>query len=352
MLTARFAHGRLSVILAFLPLATALLPHDASTDTALAPAEAGGSAAYVSTYRIISTHKHCEASPCGAFTEGLAFDAEGRLFESNGGYSGSSLRGLRQLDLDTGASIGLQIEPQQGQFVEGLTVLPDNRLLQLTYREGQVNEYRSAPSLALARTVSVALGDEGWGLTRSADGSVLYVTDSTDRLLHVNATTLEVVKTVHIFDPRLADGGSVSSSSSGGGGGGGSSSSSRGQGKPIWGVNELELVGDEVWGNVYPTCANGASGRRTLCGHSECVVRVDPASGRVLGWVDFTSLVEREPSAVRSDLMNSVLNGIAYHNESDRLFVTGKNWDSVYRVAIEPTSQGPEHIASVCNLAA
>ena len=81
-------------------------------------------------------------------------------------------------------------------------------------------------------------------------------------------------------------------------------------------------------------------------------MRVDPASGRVLGWVDFTSLVEREPSAVRSDLMNSVLNGIAYHNESDRLFVTGKNWDSVYRVAIEPTSQGPEHIASVCNLAA
>ena len=49
---------------------------------------------------------------------------------------------------------------------------------------------------------------------------------------------------------------------------------------------------------------------------------------------------------------NSVLNGIAYHNKSDRLFVTGKNWDSVYRVAIEPTSQGPEHIASVCNLAA
>ena len=43
-------------------------------------------------------------------------------------------------------------------------------------------------------TASIPDHAVSWGLTRSADGSVLYVTDSTDRLLHVNATTLEVVK--------------------------------------------------------------------------------------------------------------------------------------------------------------
>ena len=77
----------------------------------------------------------------------------------------------------------------------------------------------------------------------------------------------------------------------------------------------------------------GAGGARSICDHSECVVRIDPATGHVLGWVDFTSLLDREPSAAH-DSMNRVFNGIAYDGGTDRLLVTGKNWDSIYRVAI------------------
>ena len=49
--------------------------------------------------------------------------------------------------------------PRTGQFAEGLTVLPDDRLLQLTYRENQLNIYRTAPSLEFVRTTGVTLGD-------------------------------------------------------------------------------------------------------------------------------------------------------------------------------------------------
>ena len=179
--------------------------------------------------------------------------------------------------------------------------------------------YLFTPALTLSRSLSRF--------------QVLYVTDSTDRLLHVNASSFEVLRTVRINDPRL----------------------DHGNGRSIYGVNELELVGNEVWGNVYPTCAAGLDGddnRRELCGlHSECVARIDPATGRVNGWVDFTSLLEREPAQVRATIADSVFNGIAYHAPSDRLLVTGKNWDHLYRVAIEPTEDGAERVERVCNLA-
>jgi len=287
---------------------------------------------YVSVFRVIETHPHCAGAAsgrCTAFTEGLSFDAEGNLYESTGGYGNGNIRGVRVLNLTSGATVGEQMLPASGQFAEGLTVLPDNRLLQLTYRENQVNEYRATgdpPALEHVRTASVRFGQEGWGLTRSLDGSVLYVTDSTDVLLHVNASTLQVMRRVPIVDPRMGS-----------------------SGRHIYGVNELELVGHEVWGNVYPTCGTP----RTLCDHSECIVRIDPASGNVRGWVDFTALLDREPRSVRADIQNAVFNGIAYHADSDRLLVTGKNWDSIYRVAIEPSSQSdPSHVASVCRLAA
>lgn len=320
---------RKALVVVFLPLASAVTQRD---DTVLAPTSLSvASLAYVSQFTILSTHPHCSASPCTAFTEGLAFDAAGNLYESMGGYDGDVLRGLRQMDVATGGSIGSQIEPADGQFVEGLTVLPDGRMLQLTYREGQVNEYHTSPALERVSTVSASLGAEGWGLTRSADGAVLYLTDSTEELFHVNASSLEVMRQVPVVDERLN--------------------------QTVYGVNELELVGDEVWGNVYPTCASSSgSRRRVLCDHSECVVRIDPATGRVRGWIDFSALLEHETEAVRADLSgngvgNSVLNGIAYHATSDRLLVTGKNWQSVYRVALRPTELGTEHVASTCRLA-
>jgi len=325
----------LSVLAAAVPLVGAANPTTEATSLAASSDEqlTLPPTAYVSSFRVLDTHRHCgpefASGACSAFTEGLAFGADGHLYESAGGYGAGSVRGVRRVDLSDGSSVGDTMEPQQGQFAEGLTVLPDGRALQLTYRENEVNEYTTTPSLSHVRTTSVNLGAEGWGLTSSADGSLLYATDSTDRLLHVNASTLEVVNSVPIFDARLDNG----------------------AGRPIWGVNELELVGGEVWGNVYPTCGDGAGGTRRLCDHSECVARIEPSTGRVLGWVDFTALLEREPHAVRAAPMDSVFNGIAYDAPSGRLLVTGKNWDSIYRVAVEPTSHGAEHVQSVCRLA-
>lgn len=47
-----------------------------------------------------------------------------------------------------------------------------------------------------------------------------------------------------------------------------------------------------------------------------------------------------------------MLNGIAYHKQTDRLYVTGKQWDHLYQVHILPAPEfsSPEHIRAVCNL--
>ena len=57
-------------------------------------------------------------------------------------------------------------------------------------------------------------------------------------------------------------------------------------------------------------------------------VKVPPASGDVLGWIDLQVLVPRKMDP------DSVANGIAYDAEHDRLFVTGKNWPQLFEIRL------------------
>jgi len=60
------------------------------------------------------------------------------------------------------------------------------------------------------------------------------------------------------------------------------------------------------------------------------VVRIDPKTGRVLEWIDFSGLLTAAERAREVD----VLNGIAYDAATDRLFVTGKLWPRLFEVKI------------------
>ena len=66
-------------------------------------------------------------------------------------------------------------------------------------------------------------------------------------------------------------------------------------------------------------------------------------SGEVCCFVDLESLLDRQS---RSRLgVEEVLNGIAYDEDSDRLFVTGKCWPSLFqiRVAFEERPEADGH---------
>jgi glutamine cyclotransferase len=80
----------------------------------------------------------------------------------------------------------------------------------------------------------------------------------------------------------------------------------------------LEYIQGEVYANVWQT---------------DRIARIDPQTGRVIGWVDLTGLLSSEDRAGRHV---DVLNGIAYDAENDRLFVTGKLWPKLFEIELVP----------------
>ena len=47
-------------------------------------------------------------------------------------------------------------------------------------------------------------------------------------------------------------------------------------------------------------------------------------------WIDLTALPAPAPNG------NNVLNGIAYDQTNNRLFVTGKDWPNLYQITLVP----------------
>ena len=305
--------------------------------------------AYVSTYEVLNTFPH------DSFTQGLTFDEHGTLYESTGSMGvqacaswrftqgrarrapPTSARCVRPASwfavfscssfllhtsflwsLSLLASPNLPLEPHLQHFGEGLQVV-GQRLLQLTWKEQVLNEYK-LPELTKVTTHRMPCAPtcrEGWGLAYDEAANKLYMTDSTDKLFTLNPATLEPIGAPkQIYDPRL--------------------------GRPINGVNELEYVDGELWGNVFPMCQTASS--------ASCAST--PPTPRSSGWLDLRGLLGKQRQAVRANSHNYVLNGIAYHHTSGRLYVTGKQWDHMYRTREagrgEPATAAYVHGA--CNL--
>jgi glutaminyl-peptide cyclotransferase len=79
-------------------------------------------------------------------------------------------------------------------------------------------------------------------------------------------------------------------------------------------LNELEFVNGEIFANVW---------------YKDQIARIDPETGRVTSWLELAPL--RPPELARS--REAVLNGIAWDAVGKRLFVTGKNWPTLYEVS-------------------
>jgi glutamine cyclotransferase len=225
------------------------------------------------TYAVVNAYPH---DP-GAFTQGLVY-ADGVLYESTGLYGRSS---LRRVALETGEVLQHHDLPAE-YFGEGLTLF-DGRLIQLTW-QNHIGFVYDAASFALQQTWTYPT--EGWGLTH--DGAHLIMSDGSARLRFLDPTTFQVQREVLVTDG----------------------------GRPVVWLNELEYVNGEVFANVWQT---------------DRIARIDPKTGRVLGWIDLSGLLA--PEERRSA---DVLNGVAYDAQNGRLFVTGKLWPKLFEITLAP----------------
>jgi glutamine cyclotransferase len=240
--------------------------------SALGCSSAHGAAqgAPVSGFEIIQSWPHDSQ----AFTEGLLY-RDGRLYESTGLYGHSD---FREVALDTGQVLRKR-ELDQQYFGEGLALF-GGKLYQLTWRSHVGFIYDAGTFQPLGQ---FSYTGEGWGLTD--DGTSLLMSDGTSTLRFLDPATLAVQRTITVTD----------------------------EGREISQLNELEYVKGEVYANVWRT---------------ELIARIDPATGRVKGWIDLTGLLA--PSERSGD--EDVLNGIAYDAATDRLWVTGKLWPRLFQI--------------------
>jgi len=212
-----------------------------------------------------------------AFTEGL-FYHDGFLYESTG-LEGHST--LRKVELATGRLLkSRNLEPQY--FGEGI-VDWKGRLIELTWMNHVGFIYDLA---SFARRGSFTYPGEGWALTE--DGRDIIMSDGTPQLRFLDPDTLKPLRLLTV----------------------------RADGAPVKNLNELEWVKGEILANIWMTSR---------------IARIDPATGKVTGWIDLTGLMPPEAVGGKED---AVANGIAYDAAHDRLFVTGKLWPKLFEVRL------------------
>ena len=222
-------------------------------------------------YQIVHTYPHDRT----AFTEGLIYH-DGVLYESTGQEEQSS---VRKVKLETGEVLQKRDLPK-AYFGEGIIIWKD-RIYQMTYTTevGFIFDLKT-----FEQKGEFHYKGQGWAYT--TDGKRIFMDDSTETLRILDPETLNQIGSLTV----TADG------------------------QPVKELNELEWVKGEIYANVWQT---------------DRIARIDPANGKVVGWIDLTGLLtpgERQSA--------DVLNGIAYDAKGDRLFVTGKNWPKLFEIKL------------------
>ncbi len=212
-----------------------------------------------------------------AYTQGLLW-WDGKLYESTGQYGSSD---LRRLDPATGA-VEQRVDIEPAYFGEGLARV-DDRLVMLTWKAQRAFVFGLE---RFDRRRTFRYRGDGWGLCN--DGRRLVMSNGSDRLTFRDLRTFEPLGEVAVTL----------------------------RGFPLTQLNELECVGDGVYANVYQT---------------DYLVRIDPSSGRVTHQIDASGLIT-PAEARRAD----VLNGIAFDPGTERFYITGKLWPTMFEVTFEP----------------
>lgn len=235
-------------------------------------------------YEVVKSYPHDGQ----AFTQGLFFHG-GFLYESTGQEGRSQ---IRKVEIESGKVLQKWDLPSD-EFGEGSTLIGD-KIYMVTWQDG-VGRVLNLADFKVLREFSYI--GEGWGLTN--DGTNLIMSQGTHVLKFINPDNFQQVKTLPVM---------------------------REDGRPLMNINELEFVKGEIWANIWH------SEQPDILGKPNHIARIDPATGKLLGWINLDGI---SPDDQRRDSENT-LNGIAYEAGSDRIFVTGKKWRKLFEIKIKP----------------
>ena len=126
---------------------------------------------------------------------------------------------------------------------------------------------------------------EGWGLCNN--GEKIFKSDGSQKIWQLNSNTLAEEEYIEIYTNT----------------------------SKIDSVNELEWVEGKIYANIY---------------QKDAIAIVNPNTGAVEGVINLKGLKDKVTQHKSLD----VLNGIAYKGEKNILYITGKNWDKLFKIEI------------------
>lgn len=229
-------------------------------------------------YSVVATLPHDTAS----FTEGLLY-YNGQLLESTGSPTGSHFRSVMgPVDPETGK---IQVKSDLNKdtniyFGEGIVVLKD-KIYQVTY-ENQTGFIYDAKTFKKLGRFNYA-NKQGWGMT--TDGVHIIMSDGTEKLTYFDAD-FKPVKVISVTENGYAQ----------------------------ESLNELEYINGYIYANIWMT------------GY---IVKIDPATGQVVGKLNLTP-ISYDMKNLHPYTME--MNGIAYDQAKDKIYVTGKAWPRLYEI--------------------
>jgi glutamine cyclotransferase len=246
----------------------------------LAHAVLAWAAAPVLGYKVVAKLPHSTES----YTEGF-FYRDGMFYE------GTGLAGHSRL---------LVTQPETGKVLQSFRLAPEYfgegivdwgpNLYEWTW-QSHVGFIYDRFSLRKIREFTYT--GEGWGMTRTP--TEIVTSDGSSTLRFRDPETFKEVRHIVVRDGKQA----------------------------VEQLNELEYIKGEIYANVW---------------HLDRIARIAPLDGHVIAWINLAGLLP-EDQKVNAE---SVLNGIAYDAQHDRLFVTGKQWPAIFEIqVVEPTRAMP-----------
>ena len=224
------------------------------------------------TYTILKDYPHNKEFS----TQGLEF-YEGYMYEGTGEYGKS---GLFKVNLQTGKPVRQHLLDTK-YFGEGITIL-DDKVYQLTYRAQKGFVYNIDDFAVIDSFIYKS--KEGWGLTN--DGRYLIMSNGTHELIWLDPADYSEVKKIEVANNLGL----------------------------INNLNELEYINETIFANVFTT---------------NMIIQIEPETGKVLSQINMDGIINMYTNP--TDTLD-YLNGIAYDEKGDRIFVTGKLWPRIFHI--------------------
>lgn len=225
-------------------------------------------------YKIINTYPHDK----DAYTQGLEIH-NGFIYESTGQNGKSS---LRKVELKTGKVLDKK-ELDKQYFGEGITRYGDD-IFMLTWQNG-IGFIYDFETFEKKGSFKYKNSRFGWGMTN--DGEKLIKSDGTEKIWFLNPETQAEQSYIEAYTDK----------------------------RKVEKLNELEYINGKIYANIY--------------GQNSILI-IDPTSGKIEGIADLRGLRDKVEQHPKLD----VLNGIAYDKATNKIYVTGKNWNKLFQIEL------------------